>query len=56
MDDKRGQQDRDRIDVNEEHEMRYWSEKFHVSHDELRSAFKKVGPMVKDVQQHLHRH
>ena len=53
MDDKRGQQDRDRIDVNEEHETRYWSEKFHVSHDELRSAVQKVGPMVKDVQLQL---
>ena len=28
---KRGQQDRNRIDVSEEHELRYWTEKFHVS-------------------------
>ena len=50
---KKGQQDRNRIDVSEEHELRYWTEKFHVSPDELRSAVQKVGPMVKDVQRHL---
>ena len=50
---KRGQQDRNRIDVSEEHELRYWTEKFHVSPDELKSAVQKVGPMVKDVQRHL---
>lgn len=28
-------------------------EKFGVSADEIKSALQKVGPMVKDVQQHL---
>jgi len=50
---KKGQQDRNRIDVSEEHELRYWTEKFHVSPEELNSAVQKVGPMVKDVQRHL---
>ena len=49
----RGRQDRERIDVSESHELRYWSEKFGVSHDDLKSAVQKVGPMAKDVQQHL---
>jgi hypothetical protein len=50
---KRGKQDRDRINVSEDHELRYWTEKFGVSQDELKSAVQKVGPMAKDVQQHL---
>jgi hypothetical protein len=39
----RGAQDRARIDVNEEHELRYWTEKFGVSADELRKAVEAVG-------------
>ncbi|MCW2573534.1 MAG: hypothetical protein JWO88_3592 [Frankiales bacterium] len=50
---KAGQQDRDRIDVNEEYELRDWSQKFGVTPDELISAVQKVGPMARDVQQHL---
>jgi hypothetical protein len=50
---KRGKQDRDRINVSEDHELRYWTQKFGVSQDELKSAVQKVGPMAKDVQQHL---
>ena len=50
---KVGKQDRDRIDVNEDYELRDWSIKFGVTPDELKSAVQKVGPMVKDVQQHL---
>ncbi len=45
--------DRDRIDVNQDYECRYWSEKFHVSADELKAAVKQAGPMVKDVARHL---
>jgi hypothetical protein len=50
---KNGKGDRDRINVHEDYELRDWSEKFGVSPDELRSAVAKVGPMAKDVQQHL---
>lgn len=42
-----------RINVEQEHEIRYWSEKFRVSQDQLRSAVAKVGPMVKNVRDHL---
>jgi hypothetical protein len=52
---KTGRQDRDRINVNEDYELRDWSRKFGVTTDELKSAVQKVGPMVKDVQQHLGR-
>ena len=44
-----------RINVAQEHEVRYWSKKFGVSANELRSAVAEVGPMVKNVRDHLHR-
>jgi hypothetical protein len=37
--------DRDRIDADQAYECRYWSEKFHVSPDELKAAVKQAGPM-----------
>ena len=48
-----GKQDRDRINVNEDYELRDWSKSLGVSADEIKSAVQKVGPMVKDVRQHL---
>jgi hypothetical protein len=50
---KQGPQDRDRINVNEDYELRDWSKRLGVSPDELKSAVAKVGPMAKDVRQHL---
>lgn len=50
---KIGQQDRDRVNVNESYELQYWSEKFNVAPEELRSAVDKVGVMVKDIEQEL---
>ena len=49
----RGAQDRDRIDVSQEHECRYWTSKFGVSYRELRAVVEKVGPMVKDVEKYF---
>jgi hypothetical protein len=48
-----GKSDDARINMEQDHEVGYWSEKFGVSRDELRSAVAKVGPMAKDVRQHL---
>lgn len=48
-----GRQDDARINVEQDHELRYWSEKLGVSRDELRRAVQTAGPMVKDVQRHL---
>ena len=45
--------DRKRIDVSQDYECRYWSEKFNVSAEELRRAVRKVGPMVEDVAREL---
>ena len=50
---KTGKGDRDRINVNEEYELRDWSTKFGVSPDELKSAVAKVGPMAKKVEAYL---
>ena len=50
---KRGGQDRARINVNEDYELRHWSQKFGVSQDELRAAVKAVGSKAEDVESHL---
>jgi hypothetical protein len=42
-----------RIDVKDEENLRYWSEKLGASQDELRRMVDQVGAKVKDVQQHL---
>jgi hypothetical protein len=51
----RGPRDRSRIDVNESWELRYWSEKFGVSHDELKQVVGEVGDRVEDVERRLGR-
>jgi len=51
--DDRGPRDRMRINVNQPHELQYWSRKFGVTEQELRSAVEKAGPMVDSVQRHL---
>jgi hypothetical protein len=50
-----GKPDDSRINVDQEHELGYWSEKFGVSREELRKAVQAAGPMVKHVQRHLNR-
>lgn len=47
--------DRDRINVNEDWEVRDWAQKFRVSEDELRQAVKQVGDRADAVRQHLGR-
>jgi hypothetical protein len=47
----RGEPDRSRINVNQEHEVRYWSEKLGISADELRQIVGEVGPMADAVEQ-----
>ncbi len=50
---KRGGQDRKRIDVSQEHELRSWSEKFSVSREQLKEAVQAVGDSADDVQRYL---
>ena len=49
----RGRPDRDRIYITEAYELRYWSNKFGVSKEELAAAVKRVGPIAKDVKAEL---
>lgn len=46
---------KDRINVEEDYELRDWAKSLGVSEDELRSAVAKAGPMVEDVKAHLQR-
>lgn len=50
---ERGPQDRTRIDVNEEWELRYWCAKFNCTPDELREAVDAIGVSVSDVELYL---
>lgn len=50
---QRGGQDRTRIDVHQEHELRYWSQKFGVSPEALKAAVQAVGTRAEDVQRHV---
>jgi hypothetical protein len=47
---KRGPQDRSRINVNESWELDYWKAKFGVSAETLRQAVGEAGVMAKDVE------
>lgn len=51
----RGQQDRSRINVHEEHEVRYWTEALGVNRDQLERAVRQVGPSASAVREHLAR-
>lgn len=48
-----GAQDRSRININEAHEVRYWTQRFGVSEDDLRKAVAAVGVSAEAVAQHL---
>jgi Protein of unknown function (DUF3606) len=50
---KRGPQDRSRISISEEPEVRYWSQKFGVSSEQLKAAVKKVGNSAERVEKEL---
>jgi len=46
-------QDRARINLSEDYEVRDWSEKFGVTPDRLREAVGAVGSLASDVQREL---
>ena len=50
---KKGMPDRTRINTNEDYEVRYWAEKFDVSHDRLKAVVQKVGNAVSAVEKEL---
>jgi hypothetical protein len=49
----RGQQDRSRINISQEHEVRYWTETLGVSQDQLKAAVQAVGNSADKVREHL---
>jgi hypothetical protein len=55
MDDKTktSPQDAQRINVNEDYEVEYWTMKYSCTVEQLKAAVKKVGVMVKDVEAEL---
>jgi translation initiation factor 6 (eIF-6) len=47
--------DRDRINVSEYYELEYWSNKFGVSIERLKTAVKAVGNSITAVSQYLNK-
>ena len=50
-----GKPDDQRINVEQDHELSYWSKELGVSREELKRAVEQAGPVVKNVRQHLNR-
>lgn len=50
---QRGAQDRSRISLEQEHELRYWSQRFGVDEQRLREAVAAVGNSAEAVERHL---
>ena len=50
---ERGAQDRARINVNEDHEVRYWTQALKVSEEKLREAVAAVGVSADAARQQL---
>jgi Protein of unknown function (DUF3606) len=50
---KRGSPDRDRIDINDENEVRNWSKSLGVTPEQLKEAVRKVGTSADQVRQYV---
>lgn len=48
-----GGQDRTRINISEDYELRDWSQKFSVTPEQIKEAVKKVGTNASAVEQYL---
>ena len=51
----RGEPDRSRINLNEEHEVRYWTKALGATEAELRAAVEAVGPTPDKVREYFQR-
>lgn len=49
----RAPRDAQRVNVNEDYEVRYWTRKWNVSEQQLRDAVKRAGVMADDVAKAL---
>jgi hypothetical protein len=50
---KRDYRDRDRINVKEDYELRYWTKELGVTPEKLKQTVEKVGVMATDVRKAL---
>jgi hypothetical protein len=50
---KTGTPDRDRINVNEDYEVQYWTKALDITAAQLKEAVKAVGPTSAAVRKHL---
>ncbi|AZG86080.1 DUF3606 domain-containing protein [Pseudomonas syringae pv. pisi str. PP1] len=50
---KTGASDRNKVNVNQAHELRDWSKKFGVTEQQLKDAVKAVGVSADAVKKHL---
>jgi hypothetical protein len=50
---KRDYRDRDRINVHEDYELRYWTKELRVTPEKLKRTVEKVGVMATDVRKAL---
>jgi hypothetical protein len=50
---KKGSQDRSRINMNEDYEVKYWTHHLGVSREELQKAVEKVGNSAAAVRKEL---
>ena len=57
MDDKNKSRspDKDRVNVNENYELLYWSDKFDITKVKLKAAVNAVGTSAKDVEAYLNK-
>jgi hypothetical protein len=51
----RSGQDRKRVNVNQEHEVRWWTQKWGVSREELEKAVQAVGTSVNKIEEYLNK-
>lgn len=49
----KGEPDRSLINLNQEHEVRYWTQALDVTEDELREAVRAVGSSASAVREYL---
>ena len=52
---KTAPQDAQRVNITEEYEIKYWTQRFGCTRTQLEDAVKKVGVMVKEVEKELGR-
>ena len=52
---KKGPQDRSKINLHEDYEVRYWSERFGVTQEKLGEVVKKAGNSIEAVERELKR-